>query len=94
MLTLLLQVSLTITQKVLAARGDPPINIDTEFHFGHAFLIIYARAEPLLYGQLSAMVKAMAKFAHQYGFMGYEVEVFRDAGPRSRGLGKALLRYV
>ncbi|CAF9907258.1 MAG: hypothetical protein HETSPECPRED_007083 [Heterodermia speciosa] len=93
-LTTLLQVALTINQKLLAAHGDVPIGIDTEFHIGHAFLIIYGRQEPLTYGHLSAVVRGMASFAQEYGWAGYGMEVFNDGGPRSKVMGMALFSYV
>ncbi|KAL8797743.1 MAG: hypothetical protein Q9195_000095 [Heterodermia aff. obscurata] len=93
-LTTLLQVALTINQKLLAAHGDVPIGIDTEFHIGHAFLIIYGRHEPLTYGHLSAVVRGMASFAQEYGWAGYGMEVFNDGGPESKAIGMALFSYV
>ena len=93
-LTTLLQVALTINQKLLAAHGDVPIGIDTEFHIGHAFLIVYGRQEPLTYGHLSAVVRGMASFAQEYGWSGYGMEVFHDGGPTSTVIGMALFSYV
>ena len=92
-LSLLLQFALTINQRVIAAHGDTPIGIDFEFHFGHAFMIVYAKEEPLTYGQLSAVVRGMAAFAQEYGWAGYDMVIKNDADGE-KVIGRALFRYI
>ena len=91
---LLLQLSSTVTDKVIAARGDLPIGIDSEFHYGHALMIIYARQEPLTYGKLNAVLRAMARFATTEDSFGYQVEIKDASRLGTPTVGRARLSYV
>jgi len=93
-LTVLIQTLLVSIDKIVQAGGDVPFGIDTEFHYQHAFFIVYAgdrKGPEMTYDVLASVVKGIVGFAQQYGSFGSRIFV-EDSGVGE--IGGCLLSYV